>query len=190
MYHMHEENDTLRATISIQAPAFMTGIITLMLNPVDSITRDETQSNLASLRSFHGLLCMVKEDHSWFVYGNWDEQRRIETLKAQARLDYMAAYLSTSNVRVYYTDEGQARLSVVVHNKGDRTLSDIELYVIGFTNDNNPCFTETAHPLVEKPLGARSTRRISVDISQAPADWSGRVEVRILNCAFVNEEGE
>jgi hypothetical protein len=192
-YQVHEKDDTMYALISIQAPAFMTDVITLLLNAVDSILHDTTYSTLDTiaydLRSFHGVLCMVKEDRSWYIYGNWDEQRRLETMHAQARIEYMAAHLSTSNVRVYHTGDGQARLSMVLHNKGDRALSDVELYIIGYTNDNSPCFTETTHPLADTPLGVKSTRRFSVDISQAPANWSGRVEVRILNCAF-SDEGE
>jgi hypothetical protein len=194
-FHLHVEGDTMRANISIHAPPFMASIVRLLLFRVDTIIddprHDPSYTLAEGLHTYRGALLMIKEGHAWFIHGNWDEQRQIETENAQARLDYMAEYLSTSKIRVSRTQEGQACLSLSLHNKGDRSVADVELYVIGYTKDNSPCFTETDHPLGAEPLKPRSIRRLSIDISQAPANWSGRVDLRILNCTFVkNSENE
>jgi|GEM_PF-1728829 len=186
--NVNQSGDTMRSQITLDLPVFLAGIVELMLYEVDTIikvnTSDITESNAIALVSCRGILQMIKEDGSWYICGNWEEQRQIETELAQERLEYLNTHVKTSNVRVHYTKDDQARLSFSLHNTGSKALSDVEAYIIGYTNDNSPCFTSTDHPLQTEKLGPKRTRRFTIDISQAPANWSGRIDVRILNCTF------
>lgn len=182
--------DTLYMCLSVQAPGFMENILNLIFFTIDTIIDIDVDDDMASavdrLRSYQGMLKMVKEDHAWYIYGNWEAQRRIETEQAQDRLEYMAGSLGISSIKMYHED-GRPRLSALLKNRGNRALSDVEVYIIGYTRAHEPCFTATAHPLGSEPLRPNSARRFSIDISQAPANWSGKVEARILNCTFEKE---
>ncbi|MBN2620730.1 hypothetical protein JXB22_06515 [candidate division WOR-3 bacterium] len=182
------DGDTLRAHLIIHAPLFMGEILNLLFFTIDTIVdmdiRDEMDSAAVCLRSYQGMLTMANEDRSWYIYGNWEEQRQIETAQAQDRLDYMAEHIKISGVKMYYAKDGKPRLSALLKNQGDRSLSDVEVYIVGYTTAHEPCFTATAHPLGSEPLGSKKTRWFSIDISQAPANWSGKVETQVLNCAF------
>lgn len=188
MLNSHQDGDTVRARISIQVPVFMDKIIHLLFFSIDTVMeftgQPEADVISGKLLLYQGMIVMVKEGNAWFMYGNWEEQRQRETQQSQERLEYMNQYLMTSDVRVHYTRDSQVRLSVTLHNKGVRTLTSVEIYIIGYTKDNRPCFTATDDPLEIKPLLPNSKRRFSIDISQAPANWSGRVDVRVLNCNF------
>jgi hypothetical protein len=192
IYNSRQDRDTMRAHVSIQAPVVMGEIIKLILFSIDTVMESteslEAGTVQSGLLSYHGMLVMVKEGNEWLISGNWEEQRRVDAELAQKRLDYMEKHLSTGDLRVYSTDDGQACLSLVIHNKGGQSLSDIELYVVGYTAAGEPCFTHTAHPIIDRALAPRTQRRCSMDISQAPANWSGRIEARILNCVFSTVE--
>jgi hypothetical protein len=189
--HVDIVGDTLRAHLVVHAPAFMGKILALLFFTIDTIVdmdiKDKMDSAAVRLRSYQGILTMVKEEQAWYIHGNWEEERRIETEQGQDRLEYMAKHIRISGIKMYYTENGEPRLSALLKNQGDRSLSDVEVYFVGYTTTHEPCFTATAHPLGTEPLGVNSTRRFSIDISQAPANWSGKIEAQVLNCAFVKE---
>jgi hypothetical protein len=188
---IEQEGDTAYAKLSVHAPVFMDQIMELMFFAVDTIIETspniDTDTIATPFLRYQGRIVMVREERSWYLCGNWEEQRRIETELAQERLTYMEEYVSTSKIRVYHTPDGRVRLSATLHNKGDRSLSDVEVFVVGYTKENEPCFTASAHPLESEPLEPKSRRRFSIDISQAPANWFGKVEARVLNCSFAQD---
>jgi hypothetical protein len=183
--------DTCRAVVEILLPELLVDRLNFLFyeqygkDMVDSLKTDD--HNMIYISKMEGLILLIKEDRAWRIYANWKELRKKEAEEAEIRLEYIKHKLRVGNVRVReFADTHRTHLIFNIKNLGEKTLEDIEIFVVCLDRNSKPCYSVTAHPVSSssKPLGPQKSQRITVDLGNAPPDWARVVEVKVVNCKF------
>jgi hypothetical protein len=129
---------------------------------------------------------LVLEENAWFVFGDWETQRRIEGELAQQRVDYLSK-LKIRNVKVREDqDVRKYYLSFDLVNSGDRSLKFVEVMVTCLNRENRACRVLNENPVSAKtrPLNPGEKRRVRLDLTTTPVEWTMRTEVKVVDCVF------
>jgi hypothetical protein len=80
-----------------------------------------------------------------------------------------------------------------VKNSGDRSLKEVEVTVLCLDKEGKPIFEKKYHPVLvsDFAIGTDNTalkpgysRQFGVKLSDAPSDWSRKVDVKVTKVAF------
>jgi hypothetical protein len=108
----------------------------------------------------------------------------------------VAAYiskLSIKNVRVAKSYLGDIGVFGEVKNNGDRTLKKVELTIYCLDGAGKPIFEKQYHPVLvsdmsfgndNQPLKPGYSRQFGVKMSDAPSDWTQKVDVKVASIVF------
>ncbi len=186
--------DTARAVVKITAPEIMIERFNLLLyeiyrmRVVDSVISPQDKSLQLPIIGITGIASLVKESGGWRVHGQWQEQRKKEAEISKFKLDYVQNKLKIRNINIKeYQDIHKTLLTATLKNMGQRTLKDVEIFLVCSNIDDKPRYTVTEHPISEsgKPLGPKRARKFEIDLTNVPSDWARRIEIKIVNCKFV-----
>lgn len=129
---------------------------------------------------------LVREDNAWFIFGDWETERKIAGILAQERLDYLAK-LKIRNVKV--REDQNVRKSYLTFdlvNTGSRDIKFAQLLVTCLNKEGRACQVLTEIPVSDKtrPLVPGERRRVKLDLSTTPVEWNMQTEIRVVDCGF------
>lgn len=92
-----------------------------------------------------------------------------------------------------YGDEDAAFVEGEVKNRGDRTLSQVEVTFVFLDASGKPVHEETYHPVLvtqlgfgrdNTPLKPNYSRRFKAGFKNPPSEWAGKMEAKITTVEF------
>jgi len=185
--------DTARAVVKITTPEIIVEPFNLLFyeiyrkRKIDSIIDYQNRDTLLQMIDITGVVSLVSEHSGWHVHGRWEEQRRKEAEASKYKLDYIQNKLIIKNISIKeYQDVHKIIFSATVKNLGEKTLKDVEIFLVCSNINDKPRYTVTEHPISEsgKPLGPMRTRKFKIDLINVPSDWARRIEIKIIDCEF------
>jgi hypothetical protein len=118
------------------------------------------------------------------------------TPSAPAADPALAAYMSkiaVQNVDVSKTTLGDSGVFGEVKNTGDRTLKEVEITIYCLDSEGKAIFEKVSQPVLvsdfsisgsNQPLKPGYSRQFGVKLSDAPSEWSKKVEVKVTSLQF------
>lgn len=185
-------DDSAKAIVKITMPEIMVKQFKPLLpiisrqRRIDSLI-DPRNNKKFSIITLTGSVLMMKEFNGWRVYGNWEEQRKKEAEESKIRLKYIQSQLKIKNVKIReYQGDRRTYLTATIKNLGQKTLKEVVVFVVCLNKDNKACYSVTEQSISEtvKPISPKASRKIKIDLTNAPPDWSRRVEISVVNCKF------
>jgi hypothetical protein len=84
-----------------------------------------------------------------------------------------------------------------IKNRGDRTLSKVEITIYYLDKNGNPIFEKSYDPILvsrfsfgdsNAPLKPGYSRKFGYRVDDAPSEGDGKVEVKVTTIAFANDQ--
>lgn len=110
-------------------------------------------------------------------------------------LEYIAK-IELRNLKIGDSVLGDRGIFGEVKNLGERTLTEVEIIVYCLDKQGQPVFDDTFHPVLvtkfsfggdNNPLKPNYSRKFGFRLDDAPSEWSGEVEVKVVNVEFAEE---
>ena len=111
--------------------------------------------------------------------------------------EYIRNDLLLENIRIEEKYENR-RIKGVVKNNGNKILNEVEIIVYFLDEEGNPMGEENYYPVLvteysflndNKPLKPNYVKDFEYIIeNDAPPEWSGKIEVEIINIDFAEQE--
>ena len=179
------KGDTARIPVTIVVPEALAGKYRSLLWKVTRVAPADT-AQVPRMVTLEGLNRLVLEEKAWFIFGDWETQRRIEGELAQERLDYVPK-LKVRNVRI--REDQKVRkyyLSFDIVNTGDRTVKYMQVMVSCLNSENRSRQVLTENPVSEKtrPLEPGERRPVRLDLTAPMVEWNLRTEIKVVDCGF------
>jgi hypothetical protein len=152
------------------------------------VTRETTADTTLRPRmaTLEGWTRLVREDNAWFIFGDWETERKIAGELARQRLEYLAK-LKIQNVRVR-EDQNVRKyyLTFDLVNTGTRNLKFAQVLITCLNKDGHICQVLTENPVSDKtrPLAAGERRRVKLDLTTTPVEWNMQTEIKAVDCGF------
>ena len=154
------------------------------------VTRETPADTMLTPRMVirEGFNRMVREDNAWFIFGDWETERKIEGELARQRLDYLAKLKiknvkvrEDQNVRKYY-------LTFDLVNTGSRSLKFTQVLITCLNKNGRACQVLTENPVSDKtrPLVPGERRRVKLDLTTTSVEWNLRTETKVVDCGFAD----
>jgi hypothetical protein len=186
--------DTAAAVVTIIAPTIMTGRFAILFfegcstTAVDSTLNPMGDPEWIYMTRMTGTVMLRKESPGWRIFGYWQRMRIQEAEASAMRLNYIQTKIEIRDMRAFaFKGDRTSYLTARILNLGDETLRQVEILIACFNPDNRPCYSVTVHPVSPSslPLGPHRDRPFRVELPHVPADWTGNVTAKVVNCTFV-----
>jgi hypothetical protein len=177
--------DTSRVPVTLTVPEALAEPYRKLLWQVTRVAPSPS-SQAPKLVTLEGWNRLVMEENAWRIFGDWETQRRIQGELAQQRLDYLAK-LKIRNVRVLEDqDVRKYYLTFDLVNTGNRTMAFVQVMVTCLNREDRACQVLTENPVSAKTrsLAPGEKRRVRLDLSTTPVEWTMRTEVKVVDCGF------
>jgi len=180
--------DTARINVSVRVTEVLVNYYRKLLWKIDRMVQADT-AQVPRMVTLEGSNVLVREDNAWFIFGDWETQRRIEGELAKLRLDYLAK-IKVRNIKVR-VDQSVRKyyLSFDLVNAGDRTLKFVQVLVTCLNKEGRACQVLTDNPVSRKNgfLAPGGKRRVRLDLTTAPVEWSLRTDIKVVDCEFSDQ---
>jgi len=115
--------------------------------------------------------------------------------KSDPKLGYLEK-LEIRNIKISQDWSGSDGVFGEIKNHGDKTLTEVEITIYALDSNGEAVFEKTYHPVLvsinnfnnDGPLKPNYSRSFGCKMDDAPSEWARKVDVKITDIKFEEED--